>query len=291
MEPMTRFQAVVYGIIQGLTEWLPISSTAHIRIFPELVGWQDPGAPFTAVIQLGTLVSAILYFWLDIVRISLATFRGLAKGKPFAEQDARLGWMIALGTVPVVVLGLRFHKQIEQDWRSLYIICGSLSIFALILGLADFLAYRRTLAQAKQKDMSQLGVLDVFLVGVAQAFALIPGASRSGVTITGGLLVGMNRATATRFSFLLSLPAVFGAAIYQLYKMYLSSEELHEARPDEVNLILATVISGFVGYASIAFMVTYLKSHSTYIFIIYRLILASVLLVLLWKGVIQPLAS
>src|SRR5947209_10183 len=115
MEPMTRLQAVVYGIIQGLTEWLPISSTAHIRIFPELVGWQDPGASFTAVIQLGTLVAAIIYFWQDIARITLATFRNLAKGKPFAEQDARLGWAIALGTVPVVVLGLLFHKQIEED--------------------------------------------------------------------------------------------------------------------------------------------------------------------------------
>jgi undecaprenyl-diphosphatase len=282
---MTPFQAIIIGIIQGLTEFLPVSSTAHIRIVPELLKWRDPGAAFTAVIQTGTLVAALIYFRTDIFAITRGTVRGLIERKPFATLDARLGWMIALGTVPVVVGGLLFKKRIEHDWRSLYVICAAMGGFAVVLALAEWLVHRRTAAQAKQKSMTDMRWFDALIIGVAQAFALVPGASRSGVTITGGLFAGLNRPTAARYSFLLSLPAVFGAAVKELYD---HRHKLLGSQESVVNLVLATVIAGVIGYASIAFLLRYLKTHSTYLFILYRLVLTAVLLALLWRGVLSP---
>ena len=165
------------------------------------------GAAFTAVIQTGTLITTLIYFRIDIFAITRGTVRGLIERKPFATLDARLGWMIALGTVPVVVGGLLFKKRIEHEWRSLYVICAAMGGFAVVLAGAEWLVHRRSVAQAKQKSMSDMSWLDALIVGVAQAFALMPGASRSGVTITGGLFAGLNRPSAARSSFLLSLPA------------------------------------------------------------------------------------
>jgi undecaprenyl-diphosphatase len=166
---MTSFQAIIIGIIQGLTEFLPVSSTAHIRIVPALLDWPDPGAAFTAVIQTGTLVAALIYFRNDIFYIARGTLRGLIERKPFATLDARLGWMIAVGTLPVVVCGLLLKHSIEKDWRSLYVICAAMGGLALVLAWAEWLVYRRTITQAKQKSMSDMGWREALVIGFAQS--------------------------------------------------------------------------------------------------------------------------
>jgi undecaprenyl-diphosphatase len=282
---MNLFQAVILGIIQGLTEFLPISSTAHLRIVPALLGWQDPGAAFTAVIQFGTLVAVLLYFSKDIVNITRAMVSGVVSGQPTRARDAQLGWMIALGTVPVVILGVLFKKSIESSFRSLYVISGSMIVLALALVVAEVITKSRLNRGAKLKELDRVGWRDSFLIGLAQAVALIPGSSRSGTTITGGLLVGLNRETAARFSFLLSLPSVFAAGIFELIK---ERHSLLSSEAGILNLIVATVISGIVGYASIAFLLGYLKKHTTYLFIVYRIIVGVILLVLLANGILTP---
>jgi undecaprenyl-diphosphatase UppP len=193
---MTLLQAIILGIIQGLTEFLPISSTAHLRIVPALLGWEDPGAAFTAVIQFGTLVAILLYFTRDIIRIVGAVVGGVVSGKPLHNQDARMGWMIAAGTVPIVVLGVLFKDSIETSLRSLYVISASLILLAIALWVAEIVTKRREVRGVELKTMDKLSLKEVLFVGFAQAVALIPGSSRSGTTITGGLLVGMNRETA-----------------------------------------------------------------------------------------------
>ena len=211
---MTLFQAIIYGVIQGLTEFLPISSTAHLRIVPAVFGWGDPGAAFTAVIQFGTLVAVLLYFSKDIIAILHAVLDGILKKSPFHSREAVMGWMIAAGTVPVVVLGLLFKKDIETTLRSLYVIAASMIGLALVLLAAELVEKKRIRDDRHLKILGEVSWLDAILIGCAQAVALIPGSSRSGVTITGGLFVGLNRETAARFSFLLSLPSVFAAGAY-----------------------------------------------------------------------------
>jgi undecaprenyl-diphosphatase len=282
---MTFLDAIILGIIQGLTEFLPISSTAHLRVIPALMGWEDPGAAFTAVIQWGTVIAVIIYFRRDIWRIARATLSELARGEFCRTVESRLGWQIVVGTIPVVIFGLSFRKQIETTLRSLYVISASAISLALALMAAEFFVRRRQRAGRPEKDLPQVTWLDAILVGFAQVLALIPGASRSGVTITAALFLGMSRSTAARFSFLLSLPAVFGAGVLELYK---DREELLASGDHVVNLVTCTVVSGLVGYASIAWLLAYLKTHSTYIFIVYRIFLGSVLLLLLWQGVLEP---
>jgi undecaprenyl-diphosphatase len=269
---MTLWQAIVLGIVQGLTEFLPVSSTAHLRIVPALLGWNDPGAAFTAVIQLGTLVAVLAYFARDIVAITRATLAG----------KSQMGWMIVVGTIPVVVLGLLFKHHIESTLRSLYVIAAAMIGLALLLALAEWFEKRR---QA-WRGMEQVGWLDAIVVGCAQAVALIPGSSRSGCTITGALFVGLNRETAARFSFLLSLPAVFAAGIFELIK---ARHELLATQEHVHDLLAATVVSFVVGYASIGFLLGYLKKHTTWLFIAYRLVLGVALFALLSAGRLQPL--
>jgi undecaprenyl-diphosphatase len=263
---MTLWQAIVLGVVQGVTEFLPISSTAHLRIVPALMGWDDPGAAFTAVIQLGTLVAVLAYFRNDIVSIARGAFRG-----------EKMAWMIAVGTIPVVALGLLFKKRIEHDWRSLYIIAAAMIGLAIVLAVAEWLERRRKAL----RGMEQVGWLDAIVVGLAQAVALIPGSSRSGCTITGALFMGLNRETAARFSFLLSLPAVFAAGMFELIK---ARHELLATQEHVHDLVAATFVSFVVGYASIAFLLGYLKRHTTWLFIIYRLALGGLLLALLFAG-------
>jgi undecaprenyl-diphosphatase len=282
---MTAWQALVYGIIQGLTEFLPISSTAHLKVIPALLGWPDPGAAFTAVIQWGTLAAVLLYFRQDIVQLTRAFCAGLASGKPWATPESRLAWMIGAGTVPVVVCGVLFKKSIETTLRSLYVISAAAIGLALVLMLAELLVVRRQRAGDKQKGLWDLGWADVITIGLWQALALIPGASRSGVTITGGLFQGLTRETAARFSFLLSLPAVFGAGLYELYK---ERQALLASQAHVVNLALAAAAAAVIGYLSIAFLLNYLKRHSTYLFIVYRILLGGVLLLLLAQGGLAP---
>lgn len=280
---MTLFQAIIYGIIQGLTEFLPISSTAHLRIVPALLGWGDPGAAFTAVIQFGTLVAVLSYFSKDIVSILRAVLDGIFKKSLFQTRESVMGWMIAAGTVPVVVLGLLFKKDIETTLRSLYVIAASMIGLALVLLVAELLEKKRIRDGGQLKTLGEVSWLDAILIGCAQAVALIPGSSRSGVTITGGLFVGLNRETAARFSFLLSLPSVFAAGAYELIKQ---RHELLSTDIGILNLVAATLVSGIVGYLSIEFLLGYLKKHTTYLFIFYRLIVGAALLLLLGMGIV-----
>src|SRR5262249_21207031 len=231
---MSLLQAIVYGIIHGLTEVLPISSTAHLpgvspdfsptsgtplpSVVPPFPVRDDPVAAFSAVIQIGTLLAALAYFRNDVLRLSLAWARGLLAGRPVGTHDAKLAWMIVLGTVPVVVCGVLLKDYITGPFRSLYVVAGAAVVLALLLMLAELTLRWRQRAGRPLRELHELGWSDALVVGLAQALALVPGASRSGVTITGSLFAGMSRETAARFSFLLSLPAVFAAGVYELYK-------------------------------------------------------------------------
>lgn len=282
---MNIFQAIIYGIIQGLTEFLPISSTAHLRIFPALLQLRDPGAAFTAVIQFGTLTAVLLYFSKDILRITNAIIEGIKTKKYLGTPDAKMGWMIAGGTIPIVVFGLLFKKSIETTLRSLYVISASMILLAIVLMIAEYMTKKRIEQKLPSKTLGELDWKEAIGIGFAQAVALIPGSSRSGVTITGGLFFGLTRETAARFSFLLSLPSVFAAGMLELVK---ERHNLFSAEIGMLNIATATIVSGVVGYASIAFLLNYLKSHTTYLFIIYRIVVGVGLLYLLSQGIILP---
>jgi undecaprenyl-diphosphatase len=284
---MTDLHAAVLGFVQGISEWLPISSTAHLKIVPALLGWPDPGAAFSAVIQWGTVFAALVYFRRDIANILLGV-RSNAPDPESARTDRRLLVPILVGTLPIVVVGLLFQNQIENQLRSPYVIGVSMIVFALLLGLAEVLHRAR-------REMGSVTVLDGLLVGIGQTLALIPGASRSGTTITAALSVGLERATAARFSFLLSLPAVFGAGLYELKKALREGPHVHlipgqnaaiqpiGARP----LLIATVVAFFVGWASIDWFIKFLRKHPTYVFIVYRIMVGAALLALAAKGLIE----
>lgn len=268
---MTDFQAVVLGFLQGATEWLPISSTAHLRVVPALCGWSDPGAAFTAVSQLGTLLAALVYFRRDILGILLRARDGEA-GEA-AQADRRLLLPILVGTVPVVVCGVVFKHAIENDLRSLYVVASSMIVFAVLLAVAE--------ARNKaRRGIDTVTVADGLAVGIGQAFSLIPGASRSGTTITAALAVGLERATAARFSFLLSLPAIFlaGAKEFLDHRHALAAEGA--GRP----LLIATGVAFVVGWATIDWLLKFLRTHPTYIFIVYRIAVGAAILALLLTG-------
>lgn len=283
---MNLIQAIVIGVIQGLTEFLPISSTAHIRVIPSLLGWDDPGAAFTAVIQWGTWFAVVVYFWRDILRLLVAVYDDLLHNKLCRTPESRLAWMIVAGTIPIVVLGLAFHKYIEGALRSLYVIAAAAIVMALLLWAAEWYARRGQLAQVPPRDLHEMSWADAIVIGLWQSVALIPGASRSGSTITGGLFSGLSRPTAARYSFLLSLPSVFGAGVHQLIgdkgKLLGSGESV-------LNLVVATIVSGIVGYYVIVYFIEYLKKHTTYIFIGYRIALGIFLIAMLQAGKLSPL--
>jgi undecaprenyl-diphosphatase len=278
MTSMDLFQAAVLGLVQGLTEFLPISSTAHLRIVPALLGWDDPGAAYSAVIQLGTVVAVIFYFWKDLGRLIVAFFRGIARRAPLEEVDSRLAWLVILGTLPIGIAGLAFKQDIETSLRSLYVISGSLIVLALLLFAAERMA-------SHKRGIAELTVKDGLWVGAWQALALIPGASRSGTTITGGLFLGLKREDAARFSFLLAVPATGLAGLFEL-KNLLELEA--SARPSNAVLIVGIVVSFFSGMAAIAGLLAFLRKHSTMVFVVYRVGLGTLLLVLLWTGVLHP---
>ena len=267
-------QAVVLGIIQGLTEFLPISSSAHLRIYPELFGWGDPGAAFTAVIQIGTEVAVLLYFRKDIWRIATTWLRSLVRPEYRDHLDARMGWFIIIGSLPIVVLGVLLKDVIERDFRSLWLIGCTLIGLGLVLGVADRIG-------SKDKRLEHLGLRDAVLMGAAQALALVPGVSRSGATLSMGRLLGYDREAATRYAFLLAIPAVIGAGLFELKDI-----------PGETNpygwgpTIVATVVSFVVGYAAIAWLLRYVTTRSYAPFVVYRVALGALVLVLLGAGVI-----
>ena len=270
---MDALQAIVLGIVQGLTEFLPISSSGHLRIVPAFFGWEDPGAAFTAVIQLGTMAAVLLYFRKDLWRIAITWLRSLRRPELRQELDARMGWYIIAGTVPISILGLAFSDQIENEARNLYVIGTTLIVLGLMLWAADRTA-------RLQRDVTTVTLRDSIIVGFAQALALIPGVSRSGATITAGLLLGFDRASAARYSFLLSVPAVVLSGLFELRKI--GEEQGAGLGPT----ILATLLAFVVGYASIAFLLRWLTSHSTLVFVVYRVALGSLVLVLTATGAI-----
>lgn len=267
-------EGILYGIIQGLTEFIPISSTAHVRVVPALLGWEDPGAAYTAVIQIGTLLATLLYFREDIGNLIKGFFNAL-KSRNFSDPYARLSILIIVGTIPISFFGLTLKKYIEGDFRGLYVISASLILLAVLLYIAEKVADHK-------KDLKEITILDGIIIGFAQAVALIPGSSRSGTTITAGLFCGLKRETAARYSFLLSIPAVALSGVYELYSE--RSELLNE---NMFGLIISTLVSGIVGYFAIAFLINYLKTRSNLLFIIYRIVLGIIILVLLSMGVLQ----
>lgn len=275
---MSLLEAVVLGLVQGLTEFLPISSTAHLRIAPALLGWKDPGAAYSAVIQLGTVAAVVIYFWKDIGRLTAAFFRGIARRAPLAEPDSRLAWMVLFGTIPIGLAGLIFKEQIETSLRSLYVISGSLIILAILLFLAEKMAqHKRTITEMTLKD----GIV----VGLWQTLALIPGGSRSGTTITGALFLGLKREDAARFSFLLSIPATTLAGLFELKHLL----EMNPAmRPSNLVLWVGTIVSFASGLVAIAGLLRFLRSRTTLVFVAYRIALGVLLLVLLGLGVLEP---
>ena len=282
---MNLIQAITLGIAQGLTEFLPISSSAHLRIVPAIMGWEDPGAAFTAIVQIGTLAAVLIFFAKDIVSISSAVISGVLKGRPFETDESKTGWMIAAGTIPIVVFGLAFKDQIETTLRSLYWVSAALIVLALVLTVAEQHTKNRARQGLRGKAIREIGWLDAMIIGFAQALALIPGSSRSGVTITAGLFRNLDRETSARFSFLLSLPSVFAAGAYQLYKTW---DVITASNDNMIAIAVATIFAFVSGYLSIAFLLTYLKRHSTGIFIGYRLFVGVGLLVMISTGYLQP---
>lgn len=313
---MTILQAIILGIVQGLTEFIPVSSTAHLIFAARLIGLYtgmeatlraEQTTATIAVMQLGTLLAVLIYFARDIVDITRA-FVGdhlaLALGKknsaladpPSASglpnrraesqaagklsQDAWLGWLVIIGSIPVAVVGVLFKKQIEGTFtKNLWIIASMMIVVALLLGLAEWIGKRN-------RSIEELGISDALAVGFAQVLALIPGSSRSGSTIMGGLFVGQTRETAARFSFLLSIPAIAASGVLEL------REAIHKL-PDGsyLPLIIATIVSGLVGYASIWFLLRFLRTHSTGIFIGYRLIVGALIIFALLGGYVSAAAG
>jgi undecaprenyl-diphosphatase len=271
--------AIILGLVQGLTEFLPISSSAHLRIVGLLLGTgADPGAAFTAIIQLGTELAVVVYFAVDLWRIISRWFLSLFKRVPRNDADAKMGWFIILGSVPIVVLGLIFQKTIETTLRSLWIIAVTLIVFGILLGIADYVG-------AKKRRLRDLTVPHAAIFGGAQSLALIPGVSRSGGTITAGLFLGYERAAAARYSFLLAIPAVFGSGLFELYKTIKSpGVEVFSAGETAA----ATVVAFIVGLVVIAFFMRYISKRSFLPFVIYRLALGATLVGLLATGVLQP---
>lgn len=284
---MGLIEALILGLVQGLTEFLPISSSAHLRIVGEFLGsGTDPGAAFTAITQLGTETAVVVYFWHDITRIIGAWFRSLFGRIPRNDPDAKLGWFIILGSIPIVVLGIVFQDQIETNLRSLWIVAFTLIGFGILLGIADWVG-------RKELRLKQLTWPHAIVYGLAQAAALIPGVSRSGGTITAGLFMGYERRAAARYSFLLAIPAVFGSGFFQLYKT-IKDPCLDAAAgcvPDIFSgweIAAATLVAFIVGFAVIAFFMSYISKRSFLPFVIYRILLGGALIVLLSTGVLLP---
>jgi undecaprenyl-diphosphatase len=281
---MSWVEIIVLAIVQGLTEFIPISSTAHLRIVPALFGWSDPGAPFSAVLQIGTLLAVLWYFWRDIVRIVTAMLADLQRGKLASTHDAKFGWMIFVGTLPIIVCGVMFEDHIETTLRSLYVMSAALALVAVLLALAEWAIARRKVAGVEGRGIDQTTWIDAIVVGLAQAAALIPGTSRSGATILGGLCSGLTREAAARFSFLLSIPAIAAAGVFQLID---ARQALLASGQDAAKLIVALIVTAVVGYATIPWLLGFLRRRTTFVFIFYRLLLAGLLLLLLSSGQIS----
>lgn len=278
---MNIFEAIILGIVQGLTEFLPISSSAHLRIvgglFPNL---GDPGVTFTAVTQIGTELAVVIFFWKQIVQIIQKWFKSLPFGPwknqvPTSDPDVRMGWIVIIGSFPIVILGLLLEDAIDSVFRNLYMTAAMLAIFAVLLGLADHFGKRRL-------ELSEMSMRDGLLLGLAQSLALVPGVSRSGGTITFGLMLGYTRAAAARVSFLLAIPAVLGSGFYRLL-----SDDGTGPQVGAIPLLAATVTAFIVGYAVIVWFLKLVETKSFLPFVIYRIVLAVVVVTLVTSGLLN----
>jgi len=273
-------EAIILGLVQGLTEFLPISSSAHVRIVGEfLPNAQDPGAAFTAITQLGTEAAVILYFWNDIVRIIGTWSKSLVGKAPRNDPDARMGWLIIIGSLPIAILGLLLEDYIDTTFRSLWITATMLVVFGVILAIAD--TYGR-----QQRELKDLTYKHGIIYGLFQALALVPGVSRSGGTITGGLILGYTREAATRYAFLLAIPAVVASGLYKLAKS-LGDPSLNGPYGVGETLV-ATGIAFVVGYAIVAWLLRYISTHNYRLFVWYRIALGIAIFLLLGFGIINP---
>jgi undecaprenyl-diphosphatase len=284
---MDYLEALILGLLQGLTEFLPISSSAHLRILGNLLpSATDPGAAFTAITQLGTEAAVVVYFRREIGRILSSWFRSLgvrrethSSGVRKSDPDVRMGWLIIVGTIPIVAVGFFAQEYIRTVFRSLWLVAIVLIVFGILLGLADVLGRKR-------KTLAEIRYRDGILIGLAQTLALVPGVSRSGVSTSAGLALGYERPAAAQFSFLLAVPAVFGSGLYELWTTLLDPGEVVFGWGET---LAATVVAFGVGLAVIAFLMNYIKTRSFLPFVIYRLALGGGLIALLLLGVLDPL--
>ena len=282
---MSIIEAIILGIVQGVTEFLPISSTGHVTLAGKIMNLISDENPekwtsFLAIVQLGTLLAVLIYFRKEIISIIIGFWtNNINSRKKYSEQSysSKLGWLIIIGSIPVFTIGFLLKDLIEGPLtKNLYVLTGSILVFAVALAVAEK-------AASFKKEMKDISILDSLLIGSAQVYSLIPGASRSGVTITGGLFTGLKRESAARFSFLLSIPAVFASGLFQLYEAlgYLDNSMI-------VNLIIATIFSAISGYLAIDFLLKFLRKYSTFIFIYYRFVLGILILILLFSNIIKP---
>lgn len=286
---MSWLESFILGLVQGLTEFLPISSSAHLRLTAAFAGWHDPGAAFTAITQIGTETAVLIYFRKDIARILSAWFGSLVGKVPRSDHDAQMGWLVIVGSIPIGVLGITLKDQIEGPFRDLRLIATTLIVMGVVLGVADRLAARdetggRHRAVRRRKDLRELGVRDGLIYGVCQAMALIPGVSRSGATISGGLLMGYTRESAARYSFLLAIPAVLASGAFEL-------KDAGEGHVAWGPTIFATIIAFVVGYVVIAWFMRFISSRSFMPFVYYRILLGIVLFALVGTGSLSPHAG
>ncbi|WP_030177661.1 undecaprenyl-diphosphate phosphatase [Streptomyces sp. NRRL S-813] len=287
---MSWFESLVLGLVQGLTEFLPVSSSAHLRLTAAFSGWKDPGAAFTAITQIGTESAVLIYFRKDIGRILAAWSRSLADRTMRKDPDARMGWLVIVGSIPIGVLGLTLKDQIEGPFRDLRVTATMLVVVGAVIGIADRLAARdekggRHRAPKQRKDLEDLGVKDGLIYGCCQAMALVPGVSRSGATISGGLFMGYRREAAARYSFLLAVPAVLASGAFEL-KDALESDHVAWGPT-----LFATVIAFASGYAVIAWFMKYISTRSFMPFVWYRVALGIVIVALVTAGVLSPHAA
>jgi undecaprenyl-diphosphatase len=271
---VSAIEAIVLGLVQGLTEFLPISSSGHLRIVPAFLGWEDPGAAFTAVIQLGTMAAVLFYFRRDLWAIARSWVRELRTPWRRRSPESKLGWFIVIGTIPIAIFGFAFSDQIESGARDLYIIGSALILFSFVMLLAEHVGKRT-------REIEGMNGRDGIFIGFAQALALIPGVSRSGATISMGRFLGLEREAATRFAFLLAIPAVVGAGLFELKEIPHGHNDFGWGPT-----ITATVVSFVVGYAAIAWLLRYVSTNSYTPFVIYRILLGTGVLILLGAGVL-----
>ncbi|WP_297660233.1 undecaprenyl-diphosphate phosphatase [Pseudonocardia sp.] len=268
---MSWLEVLVLGVVQGLTEFLPISSSAHLRIVSGVFFGNDPGAAFTAVSQLGTEAAVILYFAKDIGHLVVVWFRGFRTPMVRITADYKIAWLVIIGTIPIAILGVLFKNQIETVARNLWLIATTMVVFGILLGLAERVGRQRT-------ELTGMKPADGVILGFAQALALIPGVSRSGGTITAGLFLGLTRTAAVRYSFLLAIPAVVAAGLFTLPDIGAGDG------PSGIQMAVATVIAFVVGYAVIAWLLRFVARHSVYAFVWYRIALGALLFVALGSG-------